>query len=192
MATAVDSVAFYVNGTSTSSQIVGNSGDGTSKPNVVRYAFTTPSTGASGLSFSKESIGAYSASSSTSEKLRFYITDSATSHTAANSSSTYHGEVAMADPDGDKWFTATGSVSNLVLLPGTTYYLYIFPAYTSFGCWIWNYPDTITVTLSGSTGLVRIDTGSGFITALPYIDNGSKWQIAIPYTDNGSSYKICS
>lgn len=41
-------------------------------------------------------------------------------------------------------------------------------------------------------GLVNIDTGSGFVKAIPYIDNGTEWKQCIPYIDNGSEFKMCS
>ena len=41
-------------------------------------------------------------------------------------------------------------------------------------------------------GLVHIDTGSGFIKAIPYIDDGTEWNRCIPYVDDGSAFKMCS
>ena len=192
MATTFESLEyeFYINGTSGASQIVGNDGDGTSKPRVVRYTFTTPAEGANSISFSKGTIGAFNSSSSTSEELRFYITDDPDDYVKADATYSYHGKIVMST-SGEP-YTATGSVSNLILLPGKVYYLFIFPAYTSFGCWNWNYPDVITLTLSGAAGLVRIHNGTKFVNALPYIHNGSKWQLAIPHVHNGSTWKISS
>lgn len=48
--------------------------------------------------------------------------------------------------------------------------------------------STITMTWNG---VVQIDTGSGFVKAIPYIDNGTEWKQAIPYIDNGSTWKVC-
>ncbi len=41
------------------------------------------------------------------------------------------------------------------------------------------------------SGVVRIDTGSGWVTATPYIHNGTEWKIAIPYVDTGTEWKVC-
>ena len=41
-------------------------------------------------------------------------------------------------------------------------------------------------------GLVHIDTGSGFVKAIPYIDDGTEWKRCIPYVDDGSAFKMCS
>lgn len=43
-----------------------------------------------------------------------------------------------------------------------------------------------------SRGLVRIDSGSGFVDYQVYIDNGSSWDLYMPYVDNGSSWDLCS
>lgn len=49
-----------------------------------------------------------------------------------------------------------------------------------------------TVTLPTiEQGLVRIDTGTEFVKAIPYIDNGSEWKRAAAYIDNGSSWDVC-
>jgi hypothetical protein len=53
------------------------------------------------------------------------------------------------------------------------------------------YQEGIEITNSEEVGLIRIDTGSGWVTAIPYIDNGSTWQRAIPYIDNGTTWLVC-
>ena len=41
------------------------------------------------------------------------------------------------------------------------------------------------------SGAVRIDTGSGWVTAVPYIDTGSEWVPATALKDNGSDWDPC-
>ena len=192
MATSYSSLeyTFYNNGASGASQIVGNSGDGVSKPRVVRYKFTAPLQGANALSFSKTRIGAYSGSSSTNEYLRFYVSSDPEAYAKADASFAYQGTVTMTYSGG--YYTATGSVSGLLLLPGKTYYLFIFPGHTSFGLWNWNYPGEISVTLSGAAGIVYIDSGTALESYHCYIDNGSGWDLYIPYIDTGSSWDMYS
>lgn len=182
--------AFFENGVSDTGQVVGNTGDGTSIPRVVRYTFVAPPEGANGFSFIKENVSAYSSSSSTSEQLRFYISDDPNSHTKANATYAYHGTVAMASASG--WYKATGSVSDIILLPGKTYYLFIFPAHTSFGLWYWNYPGEISATLSGGAGLARIHNGSDWDMYQCHIYNGSGWDLYLPYIYNGSEWELYS
>ena len=69
---------------------------------------------------------------------------------------------------------------------------------TLAGAW-WSYSTYIsggtasgTVTLPAiEVGLVRIDTGTGFVAAIPYIDNGGEWKRAAAYIHNGSGWNVC-
>lgn len=95
-------------------------------------------------------------------------------------------------------FEATGE-AELLILPNKTYYLWIFPGYSNleggnntWGWFWWSKLLDATYELSGAAGLVHLDTGSGWISAIPYIDNGEEWQRAIPYVDNGSGWDLCS
>lgn len=190
MATAIESYEFYSKGASGASQIVGNSGDGTANPRVVRYTFTTPAEGASEISFSKYRISAYSDSSSTSEKLRFYISDDPDAYKKADATYTYHGTLELTAGDG--WYTAEGSASNLILLPNTTYYLFIFPGHTSFGLWYWNYPADISLTLSGAAGIAWICIAEDCAVILHVIYIQGEWKLVIPYIWDGQMWKLCS
>lgn len=48
----------------------------------------------------------------------------------------------------------------------------------------------ITATANYASGLVRIDTGSGFDEYLCYVDNGTSWDMVMPYIDNGSGWDL--
>ena len=86
-----------------------------------------------------------------------------------------------------------------MLLPGVTYYLWIYPGWVNGSIWgYFRWYDNgagrfkYTVELSGSPGLVYIDNGSGLDAYQCYIDNGSGWDLHIPYIDNGSGWDMCS
>lgn len=186
MATAIESYEFYIKGSPGASQMVGM--EGTSKPRVVRYSFTTPVEGASAISFSKDRISAYSDSSSTSEKLRFYISDNPDAYINADATYAYHGTLELTAGDG--WYTAEGSASNLILLPNTTYYLFIFPGYTSSGLWCWNYPASFSLTLSGAAGIAWIYIAKDCAVLLCIYVQG-EWKLVIPYIWGDQMWKLC-
>lgn len=184
MATITTSAVQAYSGTSTSTtRIVGRNA---SKNCVARYSFTTDSVGASTVSFEipKNSVG-----SGTRPPLRWCITDSASSHIDAGSSTTnYDGTVTVTDVQG--WDVFTGSV-NKVLSPNTTYYLWIFPNTSTYGFYYLGGNYTATVTTSGAAGVVYIDNGTKLEAYQCYIDNGSGWDLYAPYVDNGTGWDVC-
>ena len=91
-------------------------------------------------------------------------------------------------------FKAT-SEADCCLLPGQTYYLWIFPGYTNatggngaWGYWYWGLSLSTSVLLSGAAGVVRIDTGSAILKAIPYIDDGTELRRVIPYSEDGTTF----
>lgn len=92
---------------------------------------------------------------------------------------------------GTNYYDISGTVDKM-LLPNTDYILWIFPNYTEYRSLTTMESVTVpTYELSGAAGLVRIDTGDGFVNAIPYIDNGETWDQAIPYIDDGEKFNIC-
>lgn len=81
---------------------------------------------------------------------------------------------------------------DVMLAPGATYYLWIYPGYSAYGYFTWydtgNGRFEYDIVLSGSTGLAYID-GAAYQC---YIDNGSGWDLAMPYIDNGSGWDLYS
>lgn len=182
MAITTGAALYYKNGTSGVSAVVGYE----SKSNrVARYKFTASATGASSVSVSIKNI--YFGEGSKTTAIRFYITTSASSHANAGSSSTYSGTLTLTVSGGV--YTATG-LANILLMPNTVYYLWVFPGTTTYGWWYWNTPATLTV--SGGAGLVYIDNGSRLVAAIPYIDTGTNWVQAMPYIDTGGTWKLCT
>lgn len=187
MATAeIKSYQFYKAGADEDGAIVGYSGGN----RVVRYEFTAPAEGASAFSFVKKNVGDEGAVSA-GATLRWYVTTDPDSHKGAGPDSDYHGEVTLSDKDGSQ-YTVSGSAENLVLLPNETYYLFVFPGTSAKKYYWWNYPSTITLTLSGAAGLARIRTGATHVNALPCIHLGGEWKLAIPYDRIGTAWKISS
>ncbi len=185
-----DGWGFWNNGVENASYIVGY--DYNAKANrVVRYKFTTSDTGSNKFSFIKTGNGIWGGSITNATKLRFYVGTDPYSHLNASVNSEYHGETTVTNEGG--LYTITGETVNVVLLPNTTYYLFIFPAFSNnYLAYSWNTPvSTMTLIFDGAAGLVRIDTGSELVTAIPYIDNGTKWEQAIPYIDSGTAWQIC-
>ena len=81
---------------------------------------------------------------------------------------------------------------DVLLAPGVTYYLWVYPGYKAYGYFTWY--DTGTgrfkydIELSGNPGLVYIN-GEAY---MPCIFNGSGWDLCLPYIGNGSTYDLCS
>lgn len=144
---------FYKAGESGASKIVGYE---SSSRRVARYMFTAPSTGAKGVSLKLYTAGRYSGSHI---PIRYYIGTSATSHANAGAESEYTGELTLSTSD---YITFTGSAS-ILLLPNTTYYLWIFPGEDTWGTYQWeNANNASNIETSGSTTYVlSISQGTG-------------------------------
>ena len=170
--------ASYIGGTASDHGMVGYA---SSSNYCVRFQFTSPATGASSVTIS----GNFSHSGGSTAAPKWYITDSATSHTNAGASSTAHGTLTMTLSSGV--YVGTGTAS-IVLKPNTTYYLWFFPSVAEYG--IWGHYKSFTITTSGGAGLVYIDNGTSWDAYQVYIDNGTSWDLYMPYIDNGSSWDL--
>lgn len=83
--------------------------------------------------------------------------------------------------------------------PNTTYYIWLWSDtpyvygsnyYTGYYAHSSSYGGLIKVNMLYEPGVVMIDNGSEFLSAIPYIDTGSEWVQAIPYVDTGSDWEI--
>ena len=149
---------FYNEGKSGASAVVGWDGY---YNRVVRYTLLSDSIGASSVSltFAKNSLA-----NGTAPSLRFYIGTSKTSHANASPDSEYTGSLTLGS-DGK---TYTGSAS-IMLLPNTTYYVFVFPAHRdTYGWMYWS-------TVSGNA----IATTSGAAVSAFSCSNGT---LATPLT----------
>ena len=92
------------------------------------------------------------------------------------------------------WIYKTTKFTNLVTDepardPATKLLLCMFiPFYQIY--WYYKNAKTTFVNIEGVGGVVLIDTGTGFVNAIPYIDTGSEWKQAMPYIDNGTGWVV--
>lgn len=157
---------------------------------VIRYTFTTPAAGASSFSVSITGVSLYQSSY---PAFRFYLTTSPTSHINANYQTTeYDGELIRTSLGNALYQYSSVEVSKL-LLPNTTYYLYIFGANSNaLYAYFPNDDDTelATIILEGGAGLIYIDNGTEMVAHQLYIEDGSNWYLYMPYADNVTSWDL--
>ena len=102
---------------------------------VARYSFTAPANGASSVSLIFADMHYTPAEGKTRPtSFRFYIgTDANSDYINAGAGSTPTGTVNLSD---GSYTEFTGS-ANYLLLPNTTYYLFVFPATSTYGWYYW-------------------------------------------------------
>ena len=148
---------WYRNGAEQSGGYKGCVGyDGT--PVVGRFAFTTPATGASGFSFQSDGLapaGQTTWQSPTGpDNFRYAITTSSTAHTAKCGTD---GNAVGVDWDHDPKRLDSSGTASVQLMPGTTYYLWIYPATSAYNLWR---ITGVSVTLTGAYGNPASPTAS--------------------------------
>lgn len=142
---------FYKNGEPGHSNVVGFESQVT---RVVRFTFVAPETGATDISFHFDDV---SKGAGSTIPVRFAVTADPTSHQNAGATAPYAGEVAINLPA----YTADGQAP-VELLPGTTYYLWLFPGQNAWGWYYW--PSTGTVTAAGiSQGIPSVAEESFYL-----------------------------
>lgn len=179
----------YAGTSETTSELIGyNAG----KNYVARYTFKTGSEGASSVSW-LVARNSHSSATGNGGALRWYITTSSTSHINAGATTTkYHGDVTVStNVPGHEGFDSFSGSADLVMLPNTTYYLWIFPKNAKFGCY-YTHSTNAELTTSGAAGSARIGNGSVHESYQCVIGNGSSFDVYIPYEGNGSSWDLSS
>lgn len=151
---ALSSPLFYLAGKSGVSAVVGYEMYGT---RVVRYTMTSPTIGASHVSLNFK--GNYEAGNAIPASLRFYIGTSDTSHANAGSSSEYHGTLTMSEPSADE-YTYSGE-ADVILLPNTTYYLWVFPSSTQVAYVYWTTSTKNTICTASGGAMSDLACGNG-------------------------------
>lgn len=135
---------WYYGGKVANSSALGNGWDeNTNKviTRVGRFQFTAPDVGASEVNLTLHTGGKPYGEH---VQLRFYIGTSPTSHADAGPDSEYTGILTMEEPE----LRFSGS-ANVVLLPGQTYYLWVFPGESHYGWYRGyrlNYTSLLTLT----------------------------------------------
>lgn len=104
---------------------IGNAWSGGAIPTTARYSFVAPSVGATSVSFSMTSWYLYAGSFI---DLRFFIGTDPNSHIDADSTYEYTGDLTIDSTN----YIISGS-ADILLLPGQTYYLWVFPAEAKYG-----------------------------------------------------------
>jgi hypothetical protein len=184
----LDNPYYYKSGTGGVSAVIGNDGTGSGNRRIVRYEFTSPSTGASHISFNL--VYAYLLNKSADKILHFYIGSSSTSHASAGEGSEYTGVVTISNYQSSTDFVFTGE-ADIILTPNTKYYLWIFPSSDTGYCYYG--ADTIstkTIETTGGAGLVYIYNGSSWEAYQIYVYNGTGWDLYMPYIYNGSDWDL--
>lgn len=158
---------------------------------VVRYKFRTPATGAFALYWSKLGTTEYDGTPiAQGEELRFYISADPNSHINAGADAEYHGTAWVLNPNNSP-FSMTGEAHGLLLLPNTDYYLFIFPGFSSYGLYYWEYYwSGMNITLVGAAGVVHINIGGNIVAAQPYAKIDGILHNAVGYTKIKGENKV--
>lgn len=158
---------FYKDGTSGVSAVVGYE---TGERRVVRYTFTAPNVGAQKVSLTLHTAGLQSGSHN---PLRFHIGTEPDSHANAGNDYEMTGELIL-QTDG----VAFKGSADILLLPGATYYLWVFPAQDSFGWYSWqDYDDVSIMETEGIVFLLPVVAGGVWHRILLYVVIGGKWYL---------------
>ena len=184
--TTHENVSFYYGGQPDGSRVVGIE---SKRTRVARYAINS-ATGATGISLLLNIGGV---GDGAEIPLRFYISTDPQSHVDADASAEFPGDLTL-DETG-KIFTGEAKI---FLLPGVTYYLWVFPNGTAdenYGWYSWYNTDNNlhTVTLIGGAGVVYIGNADGTVDMYQfYVGNGNGADLVLPYLGNGSGADLLS
>lgn len=133
----------WVAGSQTDDPRIGVNGG---KNNIMRYQFTTGSSGASHIYFKMGYTRLYDGSYI---DICWYVGTSATSHTNANKAQGSASNGTVTFDSNHHSFTLDADIN---LSPSTTYYLWLFPAVTTYGFYSGSRADSDNdLTLSGAT-----------------------------------------
>lgn len=175
-------VEFYAKGNSGASRVVGvESG----QPRVVRYTFTAPAEGGYGISvkfYCTEGL-----KGSAGVPLRFFIGTDPESHKMGGAELEYSG--ILNDTEDQVGSVLTGTAPNVLLLPGKTYYLWVFPGTDStelrYYSWYRRPYETVrnTITLINGAGVIHVGKADGSCELYQiYVGNSSGGaDLRIPY-----------
>ena len=181
---------FYVDGKSGSgnvSAIVGNDWNSEYsrvKNRTVRYTFTAPPEGARGVLLTFRTSGKHDGKHI---PIRFFIGEDPDSHAAADGTYEYTGELTL----GEDYLTFTGA-ADMLLIPGKTYYLWVFPGSKDYGHYTWEragYVSTMEFTGAGCACCV-MHNGEPWIGVLNVVHDRSFWVCAGYAVENGALYYV--
>lgn len=142
---------------------------------IGRYQFTSPAGGASHVKVSFKDMRFISGTDLAHSKMCFYIGTSSTSHVGANANSSYTGTITITENSNAVGYDFTGE-ADIVLLSGTTYYLWIFSNAANSSLQYCHFSAELAtkqITTSGSAGFVYIDNGGGTTSSDNNADSSS-------------------
>lgn len=119
---------------------------------VARYSFTAPAAGASHIDLA---FDGFSHSQGEAIALRYHITESPDSYADPTPSDPYTGTLTM-----NAALTAATGSADVLLLPGKTYYLWVFPAVLVWGWYSWILEGAALTTSGGSVSGLSAQSGT--------------------------------
>lgn len=162
-------VLFYKNGDSDNGEVSGVVGYEDSSRRVARYTFTAPDTGAQRVKLTFQTSGRGAGSHI---PIRYYIGTDPESHVNAGAESEYTGELTLDTVD---YVVFSGS-ADILLLPGVTYYLWVFPGKDIFGWYWWSRSGyTSTAETEGAAFVVPVIHGGKWWNTLVHCIHNRKW-----------------
>ncbi len=176
----------YANGVAGSSYVVGYE---SSHNRVVRYTLVSPSSGASSVALTFTNNW-WDNKGTLPEKFRFYIGTDPDSHANAGADSEYTGEVFRESGS----YVYKGS-AEVMLLPGTVYYVWVFPSNTTYGWLYWGKVsgNAVAEVSGGSTSNFTCENGTlGVSQNIAVTQNNTSYTHTIMYICGGVSGTICS
>jgi hypothetical protein len=144
-------------------------------PSVIRYKFIAPKYGVNSI---KIEFSKWYLETGSNISLRFFIGADSKSHIYADETFPYSGNLNLDDSG----VYMIGTTKKL-LAPGKTYYLWVFPAETTFGVYSWeNVEYSLESFGAFGSGRIGIDAKQYLPTVggklyIPVICNGSIWKI---------------
>lgn len=148
--------SFWMNGESGASYVVGYESN---RNRIARYTMVAPPTGANHVDLSF--VGGWKGSDAVLDQLYFYIGTDPDSHGSAGAGSEYTGILTRTNLT----YNYTGS-ADVILMPNTTYYVWVFPTSTKYG-WVYWSPDAGNATLEASGGAIStLTAGDGTLGVL--------------------------
>lgn len=180
----LSNAAWFANGSGNASAVVGYESQ---RNRVVRYLMATPASGASSVALSF--TGNWEGNGTLPEQLSFYIGTDPDSHANAGADSTKTGTLTRTSGT----YNYTGS-ADIILLPNTTYYVWVFPATTTFGWLYWGKQsgDAIVTTSGGAISSFEIGNGTlGTSQTITVTKHNSSFTHTIKYVCGTASGTIC-
>ena len=175
---------FFINGRSGASRVVGNDWENDEvAQRVARYTLPIPAQGAQEIKCTFHTTGK---SDGEHIPIRYYIGTDPESHKAANGSYVYTGELILADD----WLTFTCD-AKMLLLPGKTYYLWLFPGSDTYGHYYWHREGyTNTMETIGAAGLGKVKCGGKIRKGRLWVVRNGKFRMCLGHVIKDEAFHI--